>query len=395
VANRAMFCYSWDLAEAGVAAVAEDLRAKHINTITLAGAYHAGKFIRPHGSAGKIYFPEDGTAYFKFRPKRYGAITPHANSALAERDIFAECCELPDMQVNAWMVLMHNSRLGTEHPEACVKNAFGDRYIYNLCPANPAAREYAVALCQDITDAYPVMGLSLETPGFLPFVHGYHHEFGLMQQNIWLNNILGLCFCDHCVTGAKAADIDAEDLRRRLAQAVENYLASDIDFEDDMAEAFWRADLQLDPDLHDFLNWRCRVVESLIGEIRGAVRDDAMVSVIPSVDRPSAGAWYEGSDLAGLATVADKVEVCCYEPSVARIRSDMHDVIRRVGDVGRLRAILRPGYPDLGDAAAVRQAVTALTDVGIVDIGFYNYGHLRRASLDWMGAALGGLAASS
>jgi hypothetical protein len=31
----------------------------------MAGSYHAGKFLRPHGKSGKVYFPEDGTAYFR------------------------------------------------------------------------------------------------------------------------------------------------------------------------------------------------------------------------------------------------------------------------------------------------------------------------------------------
>jgi hypothetical protein len=113
------------------------------------------------------------------------------------------------MDTNAWMVLMHNTRLGERHAEASVTNAFGDRYIYNLCPAAPAAREYAVALCEDIADAYPISGLTLETPGWLPFAHGYHHEFGLLRQNAWLDNYLGLCFCQHCMAGAEGAGIDA------------------------------------------------------------------------------------------------------------------------------------------------------------------------------------------
>ena len=37
------------------------------------------------------------------------------------------------------------------------------------------------------------------------------------------------------------------------------------------------------------------------------------------------------------------------------------------------------------------EAVAALNDAGIEDIAFYNYGHLRQASLDWMGAALAAL----
>jgi len=388
LAFRSMYCYAWDLAEAGVETVADELAGRHINTITLAGAYHAGKFLRPHGLSGKVVFPEDGTAYFRTRQELYGTIRPDENSLMGNRDILQECCELTDMDVNAWMVLMHNSRLGAKHTDCCVRNAFGDPYIYNLCPSSPAAREYAVTLCADVTDRYPVTGVSLETPGFLPYEHGYHHEFALMRQNVWLNNMLGLCFCPDCVAGAETAGIDASGLKARVADAIGTYLDADVDYADDMAAAYWTAEIVTGPDMADFLKWRCGVVESLIGEIRDAVRSDATVSVIPSVARPTSGAWYEGSDLAGLAAVADKLEVCFYEPGPDRIRSDLHDVSGRLGGTGQLRAILRPGYPDLPDAGSVMAAVDTLIEGGVEDISFYNYGHLRRPSLDWMSDAL-------
>ena len=247
MAYRSMYCYAWDLAEEGVDAVTENLRERHINTITLAGSYHAGKFLRPHGQTGKVYFPEDGTAYFRTEASRYGKIKPVENSILTERDILEECCNRSDMGVNSWVVLMHNSLLGQKHLECCVANAFGDRYIYSLCPSNPAVREYAVSLCRDLTDRYPVRGMSLETPGFLPFEHGYHHEFALVKQNVWLNNLLGLCFCPDCIGGATTAGIDAERLRVDVREMVDNYLSSDVDFPDDMASAFWTSDLVSDP----------------------------------------------------------------------------------------------------------------------------------------------------
>ena len=130
---------------------------------------------------------------------------------------------------------------------------------------------------------------------------------------------------------------------------------------------------------------------SLVGEIRDAVRDDAMVAVIPSVARPTAGAWYEGTDLAALAKITGVIEACFYEPSVARIRADIIDVKRRMGETGTLRGILRPAWPDLQSRADVVGAVAALKEAGINDIAFYNYGHLRRNSLDWIGAALAAL----
>ena len=391
MAYRSMYSYAWDIAEVGVRPFADELKALYLNTITLAGAYHAGKFLRPHGQNGKVYFPEDGTAYFKTDSSRYGEIKPIENSLLSKQDVMEDCCKLGDIDVNAWMVLTHNSLLGQRHQNCCVSNAFGDRYIYNLCPSAPSTREYVVTLCTDLTDRYAVAGITLETPGFLPFEHGYHHEFALLRQNSWLNNLLGICFCDHCLKGATAAGIDAHGLRKRVADAVDSYLSSDVDFADDMADAFWKADLVCDPDMTALFRWRCGVVESLVEEIRTSVRDDATVSVIPSVARPTGGAWYEGSNIARLAEIADFVEACFYEPGPDRVASDLHDVSRRCGGVAKVRGILRPGHPDLANREQVVAAVAALSAGGVNDIAFYNYGHLRKRSLDWIGDAISAL----
>ncbi len=123
-----------------------------------------------------------------------------------------ECCELPNMDVTAWIVLLHNSRIGTEHRDHCVHNAFGDSYLYSLCPSSPEVRNFAVALCCDVAENYPVAGLTVESPGFPPYQHGYHHEFALVRLNDWLHNMLGLCFCDHCVAAASEKGIDAKRL---------------------------------------------------------------------------------------------------------------------------------------------------------------------------------------
>ena len=383
-----MYAYAWDLAEAGVRVAVEELGTRGINTVTLASSYHAGKFIRPRGLSGKVYFPDDGTAYFRHDPKAYGEVKPQPSSLLSKQDVLGELCETGSMAASAWLVLLHNTRLGTAHPQASVANAFGDRYVYSLCPSSPAAREYAVALCKDVTDNYPVTGISLETPGFLPYEHGFHHEFALMRQNVWFNNLMGLCFCDHCLDGAEAAGIDAKRLKTAVRDEVAAYLASDLDFPDDMAAAFWASDTLLDADLSDFLRWRCTAVTSLVQAIRGAVRPDANVAIIPSVARPTGGAWYEGSDLRALAQAAGILDVCFYEPGPARIRSDVWDVQRRLKGAGQLRGVLRPGFPDLTTRQDVIDGVAALIAAGIHDIAFYNYGHLRQASLDWMGDAL-------
>ena len=385
---RAMYAYPWDLADEGVAPVVSEVAALGLNTITIAGSYHAGKFLRPHGRTGRVYFPEDGTVYFTADASRYGAIKPVISRLARERDVLRDLTGNGRVAVNVWLVLLHNSRLGETYPQAAVKNAFGDRYVYSLCPSAPDAREYAIALCKDVTDSYPVAGITLETPGFLPYAHGYHHEFAMVKPNRWLDSRLGLCFCDHCVTSAEAAGIDAGRLAGCMREDIESYLAQPTDFADDMAEAFWLSDVATNEALSTFFDWRCRVVTSLVREIRGAVRRDATVAIIPSVARPTAGAWYEGTDLRALAEAAGVIEACFYEPSADRVRADVYDTQRRLNGVGTLRGILRPGFPDLQSRGDLVAAAQALRVAGISDVAFYNYGHLRRSNLAWIAEAL-------
>jgi hypothetical protein len=385
---RAIYTYAWDLAETGTKAAVEEFRRLGLDTVTYAGSYHAGKFLRPHGHRGKVYFPEDGTVYFKHDPRRYGVIKPIANTMLAERDILRELTGLKSINANVWLVLLHNTLLGTAHPDATVTNAFGDRYVYSLCPSAPEARSLAVGLARDVTETYPVSGLSLETPGFLPYAHGFHHEFALNMPNRWLDSALGLCFCPHCVNGAWAAGIDAKRLKSRLAQDISAYLASDLDLPADMAEAFWLADTRSDGDLKSFLDWRCTVVTSLVAEIRSTVRKDATVAVIPSVARPTSGAWYEGSDIAALIEAAGIIEACFYEPGTARVKADLFDVQRRLRGRGTLRGILRPAHPDFVQREEFLNTVAALAANGVDEIAFYNWGHLRSANLAWIGEAM-------
>ncbi|NJO32092.1 MAG: hypothetical protein HC869_02135, partial [Rhodospirillales bacterium] len=82
--------------------------------------------------------------------------------------------------------------------------------------------------------------------------------------------------------------------------------------------------------------------------------------MIPSVQRPSARGWVEGSDPARLVKACDRIEMCGYEPTVAMLEADLFQLRRLTGPEARLNAILRPSHPDLAGGAAVGEAVQAL-----------------------------------
>ena len=392
---RGLYTYAWDLADEGFEAVAERARAAGLTTITLAAAYHAGKFLRPHGATGKVYFPEDGTVYFRPDPARYGRVKPVPNSLVERLDPFAElAAAAPDLGRVGWTVCCHNTRLGTAYPDLVARNCFGDPYVYSLSPAHPEVRRYVVSLCADLADRHELKALALETPGWLPYAHGFHHEFALVELNEWARVLLGLDFGEASIEAARAAGIDAEaaaaaglPLARGLARLPTSPSPSRA-----RPRCCWRRGGRARPRGLPALALPVR--RRPRARVRAAVPARTEVWVIPSVQRPSAKGWIEGSDLRLLAEAADRLEVCAYERSAAEVAADLWDVRRRVGDKARLNAILRPSHPDLAGGAETAAAARALKAAGCEGIAFYNYGHWRLGAMDrvreavaaWQGA---------
>lgn len=387
MSNKGVFVYAWDLLDEGTAEVTACLSDAGADSIAVATSYHAGKFIRPHGRSGKVYFPDDGTIYFRHRPERYGRIKPVPHPMLDDFDPLTAVAEAaPDLARVGWTVCCHNTRLGMAHPELVARNAMGDPLIYSLNPAHPEVRAYLVGLVADQAERYELAAVSLETPGWLPYAHGYHHEFALLPLDPWIELYLGLCFAPETERAAAAAGIDAEGLKRRVAGRIEAWLAADVAPGPRAAE--WvQADLVGDVELGAYLRWRCKVVAELVAEIRERLPKETELRVIPSVQRPTAKAWIEGSDLAMLAAVADAIEICFYEPNAAAVADDLFDVRRRLGKDATLRAVLRPTHPDLAGGRETVAAAQALRAHGAAGLSFYNYGHWRQPALAHVRAA--------
>jgi hypothetical protein len=385
---RAVYAYPWDLAPNGGSGFGELVSAQGISAVTLALSYHAGKFIssrRKH-----VYFPEDGAVYFNPTVSRYGRIKPYPHPDQELRRVAAHLADSGGLDLHAWMVLFHNTRLGTTYPEATVRNVWGDRYIYSLCPVNPEVADYGVALVKDVALTLPVKSIVVETAGFLPYPHGYHHEFAQVQSQRWIEMLLGLCFCDHCSDQSqRETGIDSQNLQRRVAAMVDDYLESPCDAPSDMAYAWITADLLQDAELLTFLRWRIQRVSALVKQLRAVLSNDIALAIIPTVQRPTATTWLEGSDLQKLADNADFLEIPFYEATAARVVADAWDSLRRTGGkVAQIRAILRPGPPDLDGGRETAAAVKGLAELGIRNFAFYNWGFLRKHDFARIGQAL-------
>jgi hypothetical protein len=369
--GTAVYAYPWNFhdVDADVARV----KVLGADEISLAVSYHAGKFIHPSDPKARVYFPEDGTVYFE-PSLTYGELLPKVSTLTRGRDILAELCARDDIGVNAWTVLNHNTRLGMMRPDLCAQNAFGDPYPYSLCPSQPEVRTYAVTLCADIAEGYPVKRLLLETPGWLTYGHGFHHEFAQTPPNAWLDALLGLCFCDPCRTGALVVGIDPEGLRVRTRTAIDRFL------DGEMAAPTLEEWTGSNPDLAAFHAFRCEVVTSLVADIRAAVRPNVAVKVISTCQRPHSTAYLEGHDLAALDAASDGLELPLYQPNAEAVLADGRYVADRVPPK-RTSVILRPGYPDLTSQDDLIRALEGLREMGMTDFSFYNLGMLRAADL--------------
>jgi hypothetical protein len=386
---RSLYTYPWDILDQGVARFVEDALALGMRDVTLATSYHAGKFLRPHAASGpRVIFPEDGVVYFEPNSAGYGQIQAHPHSNPAMRAVLPQLLADGRLRVHGWTVLLHNSRIGAEAPQYCAQNAFGDRYLYSLCPMQSAVFEYALNLCRDLSGQHALTSLVLETPGWLPYAHGYHHEFAQLESDSWQDTLLGLCFCDACLAAAQHSGIDGVALQQRAQQKLAQRLAHGMASAPDQAATALQADLLADPDLARYIGLRQARVTQLVTAIRQAMPASTQLAVIPTVQRPTAACWREGSDLAALAKVADFLEIPFYEPNAARVLADAVDVLQRVGRADQLRAILRPGVPDLGNGAELAAALGGLQQLRLNQLAFYNYGLLPRPQLEKLAACL-------
>lgn len=381
---RAIYAYVWDLAEEDPAAFETDMEEIGINTVAVAASYHAGKFIRPHGRNGKVYFPEDGVTHCRVNPGKYSGIQPVIGEFSKENDVMGTLCDRGNLTVTAWTVLLHNSRIGAMTPGAVTRNVYGDPLHYSLCPSSPEVRDYAVTLCADIADGYDIAGLTLETPGWLPYRHGYHHEFALIGEAPRLEFYLGLCFCTNCKQLAQDSGIDSAGLQKRIMQRIETTLAA-ADEPDPATDRLWlESEILRDAELAAYLRLRCETVTGLVAAIRDGVRKDASVHVIPSVNQPLALAWMEGSDLAAIDRACDGLEICFYSAASA---TDHARVAEQIGH-SDMRVVLRPTSREHRAEASFSGAVAGFAAAGVKDFAFYNYGHMRRSGLDRIGRAL-------
>lgn len=403
--RTSMFAFATDAHDEGVDVVLGRLSERAgVEGMTVAAVYHHGRDIFPHNPLRKVRFLEGGTAVFRPDPERY-ARTPLKStpSSLArEWDALAElrrATRARGMELHAWAVVAHNSRLGAEHPDAAVRNVFGDPQITYLCPANPDVVEYARALAGDIA-RYEVDSLLAESLHFHPLEHGYHHERYLIAIGPIDRFLLGLCFCPHCEAAGRRGGVDVEGLASGIRDRLDRVFATATahDPTEDTREAI----AQLwDGELDAFLRCRERAVVEVAGAVAHALRGTgtrfAFMDQAGAIKGYAHGmptgapapevSWKIGVDPPQVAAVCDELQVLGYARDPERVAADVAAYGGLVGDRCDLRVALRPIPPDCEDAGNLTEKLALARGAAVRQVDLYHYGFARLETLDLIRAA--------
>ncbi len=381
--HAGLFTYAWDLDAEGYDNALGSISSAGFTAVNLASAYHAGKFLLPHNPRHRLYFPEDGAIYFSPDSSRYGRIQPRVSSLVGRgrdplRDLDRERRK-HGLELVAWTVCLHNSWLGERFPDCCIHTAFGDPLIHSLSPAHPDVREYIQALVRDIVSAADVTGIQLESPEYMGFEHGYHHEVIGVPLDDSQRLLLSISFSEHEIQRAEREGIDPERLRHQVADALD----AGWNRPDDASSALDA--VMSNPDFEAYGALLTTIEAEFVSGICDAIHDASpdteirffagMAASEENTGVPEHFIEHAGGMLTGYMPSDDAVR-----DRAAKLKSIMGD--RPV--YGMVRAISPDA--DHPDQAASRVRAWKESEVDGIDV--YNYGFMTRPMIDAVGNAL-------
>ncbi len=307
------FLYPWDVV--GDADAAARIAGLGVRQVTLAAAYHSTRALTPRHPRHRIVTAEHAAVLYEMDEDRWSGrkLRPYAAGAWASCDAYGEAATaLTDagLEVHTWVVLAHNSRLGAEHPETSVVNAYGDRYPWAPCIAQPRVRELLVGLAAEAATRPGARGTELESCGWYGLAHLHAHDkiagVGLGEAAQYL---MSLCFCASCGEGYGQQGVEPEALavavRGALAPVWAGETPSGVGIEKLLGSELTAVTL----------DFRTRVARTLQEDAVAAVRAAAVVDGFQVLLHADPVAYHCGAnvgvDPAHILSVADGVVVPC------------------------------------------------------------------------------------
>ncbi|KQQ03395.1 MULTISPECIES: hypothetical protein [unclassified Rathayibacter] len=383
------YFYPWDVV--GDPAAARRIARSGVSSVTLAAAYHSVRAATPRHPGHRVVEARTAALYVPVRERAWAGqrLTPGDGAAWAGHDSFARARDAlaqAGLASQAWLALTHADGIaagGTSSPVApdlCTTNAFGDVYIYSLCPSSEEVRQYAATLTSECVALAGVDSVILEAVGPMGFGHLSAHEktagadYGPLEEAL-----LSVCFCAACCSAYDergGADALRQSVREALSRAPDTSATLDDGLRGALGDT--TADVLLETRRSASLELRTAVLDAArsAGASRvtlhcssevwatgpfGALLDDAR-----DLDGVVAAAWAQGSE-----SVAE----------VSRLAGAAHPSLA----IGAYCTVLPPTPID------VQQTVrhwSALLEAGATELHLYHAGLASDARLGLLEAAL-------
>lgn len=391
-----IWIYPWDLQDEGISEVLDRLQDNGITGVNVAGLYHSGRFFLPHNPNRKVYFPESGALYFEPDPQWYGKlkIKPPI-SQFASNSFWNELREETlkrNMSLTCWMLGLHNSKIGFEHPEVSVVNAFGERVSVALCPSHPDVQDLMLAVVEDLTNNFQFDRILIESLEYMPFRHDYHHEVIGIPLTPAIEFLMSLSFNEYLVRDARNQGIDINQVKLFVRETCEKQFENPhqplhLTWED-LYEA-------LNGEFKKYLLLREKYLTKIIRKIQHIVKKNGRTKLAALDFGPilSMGlyqtSWENGVNLEQWSNYIDELHPTFYFTDERVFRRKVQEYKGLIGQLKqdvKVIPALRSILPQVESKEDLEKSIHLLRESKLNDgYSFYNYGFMSFKALKWIG----------
>ncbi|GAA0238130.1 family 10 glycosylhydrolase [Haladaptatus pallidirubidus] len=383
----AVWSYPWALYSCGLDEELERLADIGVDALNVASHYHSVQTLVPR-SPDDRFTQYPGGCYFAPDPNMFTdtPISPRINEVNGRTDALATIVNSAarrDIDVNAWTVCLHNSRLGAAHPEFCVRSAFGDAHDHSLCPSHPEVRTYFAGIVASLAD-YDVSRIDLESIGFPNVFHGHGANFGHQKEQVLTTPterfLLSQCFCEGCRSAARNHPVDMDTVEQRVRELLRDSFRGPNHSPPSFATLIER-----DATLDALVAFRASVIERFVTDLAAASGEVPLNYYVADGFGPNPDdGWPAGVRPDRIDEHLDAVTAMCYtedfDVAVERV-----EAVREQYDASVNAAVtLDPSI--ISTESAFHELTDAIRDVGGGPLNIYNHSLMGEEQVRWLSA---------
>lgn len=369
--------------------VIPELKQYGFSGINLALNYHSSRDLLLR-QGPQLEYLKDGFHYYKSNSNSYPkiAIQPELSSQLPNNDLIDSVIKVAkssEFEVNAWAVYLHNSAIGVANPKAVVTNALGNRFLSELCPANPQVIGYVEGMTKDLC-SLGISGIRAESLHFHGARHGEHHERFFIELSQISEFLFALCFCESCKQNFQNSHEGLEKLQLSVKSALMKVFDETDPWIGEKLSKDKLAEI-VGPEILTYLSSREKAVSNLY-KVVGQITDANQISFnyvdqTPLLDFESAqssqNSWQVGVDNLQVGQFIDSFEPLIYRKSVDQVINLTKEYLAKVAS--KITSILRPTFPDSTSFDNLESKVSGLKSIGVNEIDFYLLDTMRNRDL--------------